>query len=563
MFQRILSIIALMLLSVGSARSDNEFILHTLPRVQSLTGNAATIRTTVTVAVGFTASIAFTADISSIPGASVTTLLHQVINQPYTDTLVVTLTINGPKIPGTYSIFLQAKNGPAIAGDTVTLVIPEVTGWRIFDRNNSPLNLGTEGRFNEVNFALDRNSGVGWFSKRDTLFRFDGEHWTFYPWPVSPDSVYASLSFSPVTIDRLGDVWVAFPIVGFGRLHDGAWTLYDHPDPSIGLTAEAFKVCTYPANMAGDSTGSLWIMGLANSGSPGLVRYDGETWQLYNAATSAILGGGKVRVDRSNTLWMCGPDIVKFDGTYWTTYPTRDLGYGTNGACEILGFDLHNDLWLVGMNQSASSFLSVYSGGKPYALDYDRPLLNVNSVEFLPDGIRWFARTADYSVQVRGGLVRADATRRWVFRTDNSPLPDNVVQFAQADNDGTIWAVTKNGRLVLVDSRLDPDSLFYPGAPASVSSEERSRAKAARSLTCLPNPAGDGAIISAVLASSGRARLSLFDNLGNEVRLLYDGDLGRGKHQFTLATDGLAAGMYYLRVACNDTTEAAPLMIVR
>lgn len=569
MLKRILPFMLSMVVCIGSMRADSEFMLHTLPRVQTLAGNTATFRTTLSVAVGFTASVVVSASTPSLPAVSITVEPGQ-LNQPYTDTVAVTVTYFN-SVPGTrsYPIIIQAKNGPALVRDTVTLIVSEITHWHVFNRSNSPLSYKGTGnaKIPAESFALDRDNGIAWIALPDTLFRFDGEHWTRYPWPVRFNFVSPATTNTSVALDRMGGVWVTFPGLGIGRLHDGAWTLYDRPDSSTGLTYNLFQAIILQwysrENLVTDSSGSLWLVRNEPTGGPLLAKFDGEGWQSFPIATADIRGWGSLQIDRTGNLWLSlgfTDWISKYDGTYWTNYfQGKDLGFSGDDAAHVfalLGFDLQNNAWL----HASGDWMGIYDGQTGISLAYDTELKGISSIAFQQDGIKWFALGSR-----SGGLLREDRGRRWRYNAENSPLPRNDIEWVQVDNKGSVWGVTSSYELFIIDGGVDPDSLYDPISTASVTdARHQEQGSPARStIQCRPNLVIDEATMTVDHARNGSVRLTLVDNLGHEVRVVHSGELAEGERQFTLSTDGLPVGMYYLRLADNATVESQPLLIVR
>jgi hypothetical protein len=79
----------------------------------------------------------------------------------------------------------------------------------------------------------------------------------------------------------------------------------------------------------------------------------------------------------------------------------------------------------------------------------------------------------------------------------------------------------------------------------------------ALSASVAPNPAAGAATLTLGLPAAGPARVAVYDLLGREVALLYDGLLGAGAHRLGLAAGRLAPGLYLVRV------EAAAGAVVR
>lgn len=66
-------------------------------------------------------------------------------------------------------------------------------------------------------------------------------------------------------------------------------------------------------------------------------------------------------------------------------------------------------------------------------------------------------------------------------------------------------------------------------------------------LQVFPNPFHDGASLR-FFSPGGRARLSVFNGLGSEIKVLAQGELPAGQHDFRFDASRLPAGNYYFRL---------------
>ncbi|MBR9976754.1 MAG: hypothetical protein KFH87_01580 [Bacteroidetes bacterium] len=78
-----------------------------------------------------------------------------------------------------------------------------------------------------------------------------------------------------------------------------------------------------------------------------------------------------------------------------------------------------------------------------------------------------------------------------------------------------------------------------------------------------PLPSGENGIVTFSTRESGRIRISIFDLLGREVRLLVDSYISSGTHQRNFQTAGLRPGTYRLLLIGPDGNHTQPLLIVR
>ena len=70
-----------------------------------------------------------------------------------------------------------------------------------------------------------------------------------------------------------------------------------------------------------------------------------------------------------------------------------------------------------------------------------------------------------------------------------------------------------------------------------------------------PNPFGSRATVAFELGTAGPARLALYDALGREVAVVFEGVAAAGAHQATLDSTGLPSGVYVLRLSTPDGVD--------
>jgi flagellar hook assembly protein FlgD len=75
-----------------------------------------------------------------------------------------------------------------------------------------------------------------------------------------------------------------------------------------------------------------------------------------------------------------------------------------------------------------------------------------------------------------------------------------------------------------------------------------------------PNPFPDRTTITISPTESGTARVSVVNQLGQEVAKLYDGNLSAGQHSFTWDASGVAAGTYECLIRLNGQVETVPVV---
>jgi uncharacterized protein (DUF1501 family) len=76
-----------------------------------------------------------------------------------------------------------------------------------------------------------------------------------------------------------------------------------------------------------------------------------------------------------------------------------------------------------------------------------------------------------------------------------------------------------------------------------------------------PNPFIDHTRIRFALSEAALVSLEVYDSRGSKVRTLVSGKLGRGPHEATLESLGLAAGSYFCRLEANGTVQTRQIVL--
>ena len=100
---------------------------------------------------------------------------------------------------------------------------------------------------------------------------------------------------------------------------------------------------------------------------------------------------------------------------------------------------------------------------------------------------------------------------------------------------------------------------------ASAPVEERTRTAAvvSASLSVGPTPTSTRATATLTLPAGGHARLAVYDALGREVAVVFDGEMKPGEATFALPVDELASGVYIVRAIAGRTKLTQALVIAR
>lgn len=78
-----------------------------------------------------------------------------------------------------------------------------------------------------------------------------------------------------------------------------------------------------------------------------------------------------------------------------------------------------------------------------------------------------------------------------------------------------------------------------------------------------PNPFNPVTTISYTLKENASVRLTVYDRLGREVKVLVDENQGAGTHTVEFNASNLPSGIYFYRIKANDKTEVKKMILAK
>jgi hypothetical protein len=78
-----------------------------------------------------------------------------------------------------------------------------------------------------------------------------------------------------------------------------------------------------------------------------------------------------------------------------------------------------------------------------------------------------------------------------------------------------------------------------------------------------PNPFSLATTVRCQLPVPSGVRLVVYDLIGREVAVLFNGDLGAGSHEYTFDASGLASGVYFCRMTTDTYSATRTMILVR
>jgi ligand-binding sensor domain-containing protein len=324
-----------------------------------------------------------------------------------------------------YGLAFDSKNRPWIGGIGGIAIRRSNGQWSAYDSYNT----GLPSRW--VDDIMIDASGTAWVSNAGGgIGAYDGKRWTDFnpynwgsaPWPFATDSATSSARAPD------GSIWVSPTSQGVGRWDGTAWTGYlDHQD-IIALAAA--------------SNGTIWAA--PKYQGPVVERWNGKSW-----ATLAIPGGSEpqdVSTDAAGNLWVAGYGLLKYDGQTWTVYDTSNSGLPSNGVTTVAAAP-GGVLW-VGTDAGIARFdgtkWTVYTEADGIPADY------ITSVSIAPNGHVWIGAWEGDHYPYHGGVGDFDGAAWTAYTRENSPLPHNQVESVAVDALGRVWIGTASEGMALL-----------------------------------------------------------------------------------------------------------------
>ncbi len=120
------------------------------------------------------------------------------------------------------------------------------------------------------------------------------------------------------------------------------------------------------------------------------------------------------------------------------------------------------------------------------------------------------------------------------------------------------------GKFVVSDAvMLQINRKLSPGVNITSVGQEQNVPASIRLLPNYPNPFNPSTNVRFSLPSSTQVKLDVFDTLGRHISTLVDGTLDRGLHSTPFDGNGLASGLYLVRLQTPGSTYAKKIILLR
>lgn len=211
------------------------------------------------------------------------------------------------------------------------------------------------------------------------------DEWEYY------DPFWQNIS----SITQEGDyIWIGKSSGGAVRFNRITEEMEYYKRYFTGLTGNSIR------RIVVDDAGNKWFgIGISgNTEEPGIAKYDGFDWTIFNANNSPLREDTQddFAVDKSGNLWVGTAEdgLLKYDGTVWVQYDTINSGIPSN---------------------------------------------NVRNVAIDKDGVIWFLAYVDKGYYSYNSLIKYDGISWTLNQPDSSGLPGFDYSKLVIDNDDNKW----------------------------------------------------------------------------------------------------------------------------
>ena len=275
--------------------------------------------------------------------------------------------------------------------------------------------------------------GYLWLLVGSSVVRFDGMRFVELA-EVHPESRIRQGTVWSLTATRHGSVWLGHGEGLVTRIHDGILTTYDRESgPSVGRVEAIMET----------REGTLWARGPG-----GLAMFRDDRWQQLDRPQGSFVEERVTSVfeDSRGHLWVgtpAGVFVRDAAGSEFRTFSTA--------LKSVLSFgeDAEGSIWVTDPRQGARKLAAPDS-----SVAAASPLGTANGVKLLTDrhGTLWVA-TRGQGLWYLSKTPSSDAPSLVRRFRETDGLPSDDVRSLFEDREGTIWAGTASGLVMLAQRR--------------------------------------------------------------------------------------------------------------
>ncbi len=361
------------------------------------------------------------------------------------------------------------------------------------------------------------NSKIWLYSRIDgqalARYTLQGTYKTLYDRSNTPLS---NLEITALAIDTvINSVWVG-TLKGLARLTGAVWTVFDSSNSVLGKEIITGIVV---------SGSIIWV-----GTQQGLAKYDGTSWTRFTPKNSTMPAPfvHSMAAEANGDLWMglsneyyanqerLEPNsmigLAKFDGINWTLYTNNNSTLHKDNYVNSIAIDKKGNKWIASASHKLQDMTKIFGGA---------------------------------------GILKFDNTKWVSFTTENSPLPDNRINWLGLDKNDNVWfhQSTPYDFVKSFWGVFNEKGLPFPYAPTDV--EEQ--IEIIDGIQIFPNPTSSS---FAITGAEDISYIRIMNSLGMEV-VRQQGANGK----IEVDVSKLQSGLYFVTVRSGARTIVKPVVV--
>ena len=308
-------------------------------------------------------------------------------------------------------------------------VMPE---WMIFNTSNSPLSSN-----NVYNIAVD-NFNNKWIAAGGEVLKISGDDFTdFSNWTPIPD---LPANVAVIQADQNGNLWMGsglgYPAIGLIKYNGNTFTIYNTQNSPLPYNLIS--------GIAVDLNNNIWIMdGMAGMTSQiYLVEFDQNNgWFQLPGNFGYETWGDLAGVDSSDNIWTASEFKLTSVNTITHQVTEWDTLYLGQYVTEVKP-DFKGNIWIAG-GAAGWGGLARFDGQNFTYFDYYAYSLAVDDQKNL-----WVGTEGIINDTLK--LLKYDGTNWFDFTQYNSPLPGAMdITNLEFDKNGNLWIATSDSGIAV------------------------------------------------------------------------------------------------------------------
>ena len=391
-------------------------------------------------------------------------------------------------------------------------------------------------------FAEDTSGGM-WAGMDTGIARYDGVAWQVFD-PGLIDTLFTGLERQTIldcAVDSEDNIWFGLK-AGILRYNDETW--------------DTFLPGRYISQIAADRTGSVWVVAAEDDNAASFSLY--TLYRFKGGVPEQVSTPWENRVDGITAMGVSPDDelfifrdglLAAYDGTDWRTFSDADgmppvkpvkFVWDANGDLRTFDTEFYNYLHLFSFRDNTwVHFPDDWNAIDPpqrfaedMAIDYDDRLWYIVDGQIMMFNENQIDDQFDYTYSNRYGWDYSGITAIYIDR-------NNIKWLGGC---GEIYRFDETA-LTVEEEKISPEVFTL--------------------CQNYPNPFNTSTTIEFTLLSPGYTNLTIYNLVGQKIRVLENTVKPAGRHAVTWNAHGIPTGLYLYTLTVNGMRETRKMMLVK